>query len=295
MAIVLVTGAGSGIGSLTAHALAYAGHTSVASMRDIAGRNHDRAAAVRATAEREGLDLHVIELDVASQDSADNASAEMIQRFGGIDAVVHNAGHLSLGYTEAYTSEEIAQLFDVNALGLHRVNRAVLPIMRNVEAGTLVYVGSTTTVSVPPFLGPYVASKFAFDALAQTTAYEVSQFGIETVIVMPGAFTHGTEHFANAVGPGDKARAEAYERLDWMVQQYDQATQGLYSPGTDPDPSTVADEIVRILALPVGMKPFRTVVDFTRSDVAHVNEVARASVEDFLTRMGFSELLHVRQ
>jgi len=51
---------------------------------------------------------------------------------------------------------------------------------------------------MPPFLGPYVASKAAFDALATTTAYEVSQFGIETTIVMPGAFMHGAAHYPYA-------------------------------------------------------------------------------------------------
>ena len=105
---------------------------------------------------------------------------------------------MALGYVEAFTAEEIAQLIDVNVLGVQRVNRAALPHFRGRREGTLIYVGSTTTVVVPPFLGPYVASKFAFDALAQTTAYEVGQFGIETTIVMPGAFTSGTEHFPNA-------------------------------------------------------------------------------------------------
>src|ERR1022692_514095 len=85
------------------------------------------------------------------------------------------------------------------------------------RSGMLLYVGSTTTVSVPPFLGPCVASKFAFDALAQVTSYEASQFGIETVIVMPGAFTQGTEHFPNASHAGDQTVSAAYAVLDPMV------------------------------------------------------------------------------
>ena len=91
--------------------------------------------------------------------------------------------------------------------------------MRERGAGNLVYIGSTTTVSVSPFRGPYVASKYAFDAFAQTTAYEVNPLGIETVIVMPGAFTHGTEHFPNAAHPADQATAAGYAGLDKMVEQ----------------------------------------------------------------------------
>lgn len=294
MSVILITGASSGIGNLTAKALAAAGHTVYASMRESVGRNQGKARELLDIARRDGVDLRVVDLDVQSQESADQAARTVVAGAGRIDAVVHNAGHLALGYTEAFTAEEIARLFDVNAFSVQRVNRAVLPFMRERRSGTLLYVGSTTTVSVPPFLGPYVASKFAFDALAQVTAYEVSQFGIETVIVMPGAFTQGTDHFPHAGRAGDQAIAAAYAELDPLIAGYDAATEALYAPGTDPDPITVAEEITRLFALPVGEKPFRSVVDFTQSNVAEVNDLARASAADFLTRMGLGRLLQVR-
>ncbi|WP_216903527.1 SDR family oxidoreductase [Nocardia alni] len=294
MSVILITGASSGIGNLTARALAAAGHTVYAGIRESAGRNQGKARELLDLAGRDRVDLRVVDLDVQSQESADQAAKAVVAEVGRIDAVVHNAGHLALGYTEAFTVEEIAHLFDVNAFSVQRVNRAVLPSMRERRSGTLLYVGSTTTVSVPPFLGPYVASKFAFDALAQVTAYEVAHLGIETVIVMPGAFTRGTDHFPNAGRAADQQVAAAYAELDPLVAGYDAATAGLYAPGSDPDPATVADEIVRIVGLPVGDKPFRSVVDFTRSNVAEVNEVARASAADFVTRMGMAQLLQVR-
>jgi len=198
---------------------------------------------------------------VQSQDAADQAVKTILGDAGQLDVVIQNAGHMAIGYTEAFTAEEVTRLFDVNAVSVQRVNRAVLPHLRARRSGTLLYVGSTTTVSVPPFLGPYVASKFAFDALAQVTSYEVSQFGIETVIVMPGAFTQGTEHFPNASHAGDKTVSAAYAVLDPMVARYGQATEGLFEPGTEADPGTVAEEITRILRLPAGQKPFRSVVD----------------------------------
>jgi NAD(P)-dependent dehydrogenase (short-subunit alcohol dehydrogenase family) len=64
-------------------------------------------------------------------------------------------------------------------------------------------VGSTIPVTTPPFLGPYVVSKAAMDALALVTSYDVAPLGIETVIVMPGAFTQGTDHFPKAARPAD--------------------------------------------------------------------------------------------
>ena len=294
MSVVLVTGAGTGIGNLTATTLAAAGHTVYASMRAPHGRNAQHAHVMRAQAATTGSDLRIVELDVQSQASADGAVATVLGEAGTLDVVVHNAGHLSVGSVEAFTAEEIAHLFDVNVLGAQRVNRAALPHMRERRAGTLIYVGSTTTVSVPPFLGPYVASKFAFDALAMETAYEVSQFGIETTIVMPGAFTSGTEHFPNASRAADRQVSGAYAQLDGLVARNEQATAGLFDPSVDADPVAVAHEIARILELPAGQKPARSVVDFTQSGVEDVVAVTERSRRDFARRLGFGELLELK-
>ncbi|MFF1407695.1 SDR family oxidoreductase [Streptomyces sp. NPDC058294] len=291
--VVLITGAATGIGNLTARALAAAGHTVYASMRDVEGRNAERAAELLDLARRAEQDLRVVELDVQSDASAEAAVATVLDERGRLDTVVHNAGHLYVGYVEAFTPEDIQRLLDINTLGIQRVNRAALPHMRSRRSGTLLYVGSTTSVVAPPFLGPYVASKFAADALAQVTAYEVGQFGIETTIVMPGPFTQGTEHFANADRAGDAERTRAYAALDAMVARNEEATEGLFPPDVDAHPRAVADEIARVMALPAGTRPFRTVVDFSQAGVEQINEVLRRAQEEFVTRLGFGELLHV--
>jgi NAD(P)-dependent dehydrogenase (short-subunit alcohol dehydrogenase family) len=291
MSVVLITGASTGIGNLTAQSLARAGHTVYASMRDPLGRNAGRADALLALGQAEQLDLRIAELDVQSQDSADAAVHTVISESGRLDVVVQNAGHLYAGYTEAFTADEVARLLDVNVLGPQRVNRAALPSMRSQGRGTLLWVGSTTTVTIPPFLGPYVVSKAAMDSLAVATSYEVSQFGIETTIVMPGAFTQGTEHFPNASHASDQAVTQAYARLDPLVSRNEDATSSLFRPDEDADPTAVADEITRILALPFGAKPFRSVVDYTHSGVEIVNEAASAARESFVSRMGFGQLL----
>lgn len=290
--VILVTGAATGIGQLSAHSLAQAGHTVYSSMRNITTRNAARARAELDYAQSHGVDLHVVELDVTSQESANQAIQTVLEEQGHIDVVLHNAGHLVVGYVEAFQAEEIDRLFQTNVLGVTRVNRAVLPHLRERGTGLLLYTGSTTSVVVPPFMGPYVSSKMAVDALAQTTAYEVSQFGIETCIVMPGPFTQGTSHFPDATRPADRATTAAYARLDSMVARNEEATSSLFTPGVDANPQAVADEFVRIVSLPAGRRPFRSVVDFSNAHVEDANALLWKLQEDYLTRMGFANLLH---
>lgn len=130
MSTVLITGAATGIGNLTARALARAGHRVYASMRAPGGRNGARAEELHRLATAEHLDLYVVELDVTSQESADRAVAAVLENAGALDVVIHNAGHLVTGYVEAFTAEEIAHLVDVNTLGVQRLNRAALPHLR---------------------------------------------------------------------------------------------------------------------------------------------------------------------
>ena len=297
MSTVLITGSSTGIGNLTARALAAAGHTVYATMRDPEGHNAGLARELRESPKGEGGDLRVVELDVQSQDSADAAVRTVLEEAGRLDVVINNAGHLYVGYVEAFTAEDIAHLFDINVLGAHRVNRAALPHMRERGRGTLLYVGSTIPVTTPPFLGPYVASKAAMDALAVTTAYEVNPFGIETVIVMPGAFTEGTSHFPNASRASDGGVTKAYSALDPLVARNEEATANLFPAGVEQNPDVVGEEIVRILGLPHGEKPFRSVIDKTDTGVGIVeivNGVARQARESFVARLGYEELLTVK-
>lgn len=114
---ILVTGAGTGIGEQATRALAEAGHTVYASLRDISGRNAERAKALRESSARNGLDVRVVDLDVGSQESANHAIQTMLDETGQIDVVVHNAAHLGIGVCEAFTAEQIRDILDTNALG----------------------------------------------------------------------------------------------------------------------------------------------------------------------------------
>jgi len=291
---ILITGASTGIGNLTARALATAGHTVYATMRDVTKKNSENAKSLKDFAAQNNFRINVVDLDVQSQESSDAAVEHIISEAGRIDVVVHNAGHLVVGYAEAFTAEDLQHLFDINVFGMQRVNRSVLPHMRERHSGTLIYVGSTSTVDLPPFLAPYVSSKSAFDALAATTAYEVGRFGIESTIVQPGPFTSGTQHFPNATQASDKKVTVAYSNLDELVARNEDATSNLFDEGVDANPVAVADEIVRILSLPKGQKPARSVIDFSHGGVETVNTALFDAQSSFLTRLGFSDLLEVR-
>ncbi|MET0494456.1 MAG: SDR family NAD(P)-dependent oxidoreductase [Actinoplanes sp.] len=290
MSVVLVTGAATGIGNLTALRLADAGHTVYASMRDVTGHDAERAEQARRYAKETGTDLHVIELDVTSQESADTAVQTVVADQGGLDVVINNAGHLYIGYVEAFTDQDVTRLIDINAVGAHRVNRAALPHFRKRRAGVLLYVGSTIPVTTPPFLGPYVMSKAAMDSLAVVTAYEANSFGIETVIVMPGAITEGTEHFPDASRASDTNVAEAYAVLDPLVERNEHATAGVLKHPLM-GAAGVAAEIVRVLDLPFGQKPFRTVIDDAHAGVERVNDIGYETRAAFVRRLGFEQLL----
>src|SRR5216683_7255361 len=207
--VIVITGASSGFGRLSANALAKAGHTVYASMRDTADRNAPQAADVKKFAQDNNVDLRPIELDVSSEKSIEAAIRQIVAEQGRLDVVMHNAGHMVFGPAEAFTPEQYAQLYDVNVLSTQRVNRAALPHMRRQKQGLLIWTSSSSSAGgTPPYLAPYFGAKAAMDAIAVQYARELSRWGIETSIIVPGAFTGGTNHFAHSGKPDQKVVAE---------------------------------------------------------------------------------------
>ncbi|MBY8878903.1 SDR family NAD(P)-dependent oxidoreductase [Actinacidiphila acidipaludis] len=291
MSTILVTGASSGFGALAARALAQAGHIVYASMRDTAGRNAPKVAEAAAWAKENGRDLRTVELDVQSEESARAAIASVLDEQPALDVVVHNAGHMVTGPAEAFSPEQYVQLYDINVLGAQRVNRAALPHMRGRRDGLLVWVGSSSTRGgTPPYLGPYFAAKAAMDALAASYALEVSRFGIETTIVVPGSFTSGTNHYANAGHPEDEEVVKEYEELyGGLMEQIGQRMHELEPP--DADVSEVARAIVAVVDADKGSRPFRVHVDPTDDGAVVVNAVADRMRLEFMRRLGLTDLL----
>lgn len=288
--VILLSGAGTGIGKLSALSLAEAGHIVYATMRDVDGRNRERADQLRQLAARRSLTLYPLELDVLSQASADAAAATVIREQQRIDVVVQNAGHLTVGPTEAFTAEDMARVFDTNLYGAQRVGRAVLPYMRQQESGLVLWISSTTTKGgFPPFIGPYGAAKAAMDSLAVSLSYEIARFGIESSIVVPGAFTKGTAHFPSAGKPSDEATIAAYGRYAGLMDQIGKRL-GELTP-EHADPQAVADEVTRIVGLARGERPMRSVIDFIGDGAAEVLEVSERVRIEFAHRIGMGDLL----
>lgn len=125
--VIVVTGASSGFGALAARALAKAGHIVYASMRDTFGRNKGQVQEAAQFAADNKADLRTVELDVLSDTSVNAGIKKIIADNGRLDVVVHNAGHMVFGPLEAFTPEQLAELYDVNVLSTQRVNRAALP------------------------------------------------------------------------------------------------------------------------------------------------------------------------
>jgi NAD(P)-dependent dehydrogenase (short-subunit alcohol dehydrogenase family) len=289
---IVVTGASSGFGRLTANALARAGHTIYASMRETTGRNAPEVADVEKYAKDNRVDLRAIELDVSSEASVDAGIAKIVAVHGRLDVVVHNAGHMVFGPAEAFTPEQLAELYDVNVLSTQRVNRAALPHLRKQREGLLVWVSSSSSAGgTPPYLSPYFAAKAGMDALAVQYARELARWGIETSIVVPGAFTSGTNHFAHSGRPGDAARAAEYEAgpTKGLGDQIQKAF-GAIVPA-EADPSVVADAIVKIVDTPFGKRPFRVHVDPTQDGADVTFTVMDRIRAEMLHRVGLSDLL----
>src|SRR2546428_3507665 len=160
--VIVITGASSGFGALAARALAQAGHTVYASMRGTTGRNAPQVGEAQKYAAKHNVDLRTIELDVASEASADAAIQKIVTAHGRLDVVIHNAGHMVFGPAEAFTPEQFAQLYDINVLSTQRVNRAALPHLRKQRRGLVIWVSSSSSAGgTPPYLAPYFAAKAA--------------------------------------------------------------------------------------------------------------------------------------
>jgi NAD(P)-dependent dehydrogenase (short-subunit alcohol dehydrogenase family) len=282
--VVLVTGASSGFGRLTVETLARRGHQVFAALRDVPGRNAKAGAELTALASAEKLDLHVVELDVTDQDSADHAIDSVTGAAGRLDVVVNNAGGIFPGPVEAFTAEEAQRQFDVNVLGALRVNRAALPQLRQQGYGVLIQVGSLSSRVTLPYSGLYAASKAALGSLTEAWHHELAPFGVESVIV--DAASYPTNIGANAVMPADMARLGTYS--DGFGRFVSQLTE--VQSQAPANPREVSDAIAAVVELPDGKRPLRTVIasDPQRDAMEALNAAAAAAARTLSEEMGVS-------
>jgi NAD(P)-dependent dehydrogenase (short-subunit alcohol dehydrogenase family) len=275
---VLITGTSTGIGRLTAIAAARAGHYVFASMRDSKGRNLQAAEELLELAESEDLGLEVIDLDVTEPDSISSAMQTIASTKKEIDVLVNNAGHMSIGLAEAFTEEQMQEQFAVNFFGPVRLSRAVLPQMRERGSGLIVHVSSIVGRILFPACAFYCASKFALEAYAEVLHYELTGLGIDSVLVEPGPFP--THLLTNSPGPLDRERAKGYGQLSALRELFFDNFEKFFASDQAPDPQEIADAIVRLIHMPAGARPLRTVCgpDYGASQINRQSAPVQAQV-----------------
>jgi NAD(P)-dependent dehydrogenase (short-subunit alcohol dehydrogenase family) len=249
---ILITGTSTGFGRDMAETLARAGHTVFASMRDPQAKNREHAETVR----KQGIE--VVELDVSSDASVDRAVTKVLAHASRIDVLINNAGIALAGVTEAFTPDQAKIVFNTNVVGLLRTTRAVLPAMRGQRDGLIINIGSILGRVTFPFFGIYGATKFAVEALTDSLRYEVSQLGIEVVLVQPSAYP--TPMYANVQQPADTDRAAAYGAVGEIPGAMFKHFMTTFQAPDAPNPHDVAEAIAKLVAAPKGSRPARTVV-----------------------------------
>jgi NAD(P)-dependent dehydrogenase (short-subunit alcohol dehydrogenase family) len=253
---VLITGASSGFGRLSALHFARSGATVIASMRNLNKGKRAEAVDLLDIASEERLKLSVVEIDVTkdAQVASGVAQAEKIAG-GALDVVLNNAGIGGAGPVELYDHAQTMRHFDVNLFGYQRVARAALPRMRQRGQGLLVLVSSQLGRIVLPNIGIYCGTKFALEAVFEAMAYELAPFGVDVTIIQPGGYPtkiweNGARYMEDLLASADAERKAAYDAHLKLAE-------GFFGGGGTTDPMDVPRAIAEIIAMPPGKRPLR--------------------------------------
>ena len=171
--VVLITGCSTGIGRDLAEQMSSAGYTVVATARRI-----EALETVKAKLK--------LQMDVTSEESINNALAQVIKIYGRVDVLVNNAGYANCCAVEELTDNEVRSMFEVNVFGVIRLMRVVIPIMRMHEEGTIVNISSIAGRMSIPLNGCYSGTKFAVEGLTDAARQELKPFGIKVILIQPG-------------------------------------------------------------------------------------------------------------
>jgi len=250
---VLITGASGGFGNVIIEALLTEGYTITGALRDAAGRNKQ----VAETLKEKGV--FIVEIDVTNDESVVEGVRKAATQMGSIDILINNAGLGAMGIQEAFTAHDWKKVFDVNVFGVQRMTRAVLPFMREQQQGLLMLISSLGARLAVPFQGPYSSSKWAAEALAESFRVEVSNFGIETCIVEPGAFP--TKFIGSLLQPGEQERLKDYGAIKDLPDAMLASIESVFEANPEQKPELVSAAVVELLKMQHGTRPMRTEVD----------------------------------
>lgn len=233
---VLITGASSGIGKVTALYLARRGCHVLAASRKLS-----RLDELMAQARDESLLISAYQIDINESDSVDEVVPQILDRIGTLDALVNNAGYSLWGFLEDLTLDEVKAQFETNFYAVLRMSQAVLPHMRSRGRGTIVNVGSVAGLIGSPAGGAYASSKFALRGLSKVMRMEVARFGICVVLIEPGLFRTNF-HQAQVVGEKVLDRLSPYYSYSQRIRGNSSGNQRWAG-----DPVKVAKTINKVL------------------------------------------------
>jgi len=236
--VVLVIGASSGIGRASALRLVRAGYFVFGTTRQSPSQLQVELRAETEAGENDRLVM--LGVDVTRHETVDAAIETIVDRVGRLDAVVCSAGYGLAGAVEDTSDDEALAILDTNLLGIHRVSRAALPVMRAQGSGTLLLVSSLGGRIGLPFQAFYSASKFAVEGFAEALRMEVRRFGVHVTLVEPGDFSTGfTDHrLYTDVTTIDSIYREAFQQTMAVVESDER---------TAASPEAVAALVTRIL------------------------------------------------
>ena len=232
--IAIVTGSSSGIGLETSVALAKDGYHTYATMRDVS-----KSSNLKEIVEKDNLSIEITELDVDKENSIDSAIKKIISDKGRIDILVNNAGYGLFGCVEDITIQEVKEQFQTNFFSVVSLVQKVAPIMRKQGSGIIVNVSSVAGRIGFPGSPAYIASKFALEGLSESMRYELSPYGVKTVIIEPGAIR--TNFMKNTKRSTEKPGSPYKELTDKVIS----GIKMMAEMGTSP--SEVAKTIIKAI------------------------------------------------
>jgi NAD(P)-dependent dehydrogenase (short-subunit alcohol dehydrogenase family) len=219
---VLITGCSSGIGEATAIRFSQEGYRVYATMRNPDGMSETLKEALKRD---EGH--KVLALDVNDSVSIKRAIAEVQEESGRIDVLINNAGISSISSIEEIEMEEAKAVFETNVFGVLRVTQEVIRGMRERRSGTVVNVSSVAGRLVTAGHGIYAASKHALEAISESLAIEINQFGVRVILIEPGFISTAILSKADSIILEDTPYTEHLTRL---VSMYEEAQLTADSP-----------------------------------------------------------------
>jgi short-subunit dehydrogenase len=230
--VALVTGASSGIGEAVAQRLISMDITTFVAARSVERMKHLQDQGAR-----------VLKLDLTDEQSIDDCFKTIRSEFAGVDILVNNAGYGAYGSIEEIPMQEARRQFEVNLFGLGRLTQLVIPNMRSKRSGLVINVSSIGGIGAYPYGGWYHATKFAVEGLSSSLRQELRPFGVDVVILRPGAINTGWRAIVGASllehsgeGPYSKAVKAAHSKF--MGPEFDRMVA---------DPKLIAEVVEEIV------------------------------------------------